>query len=276
MNTIAKISTCLLFLMIVFSPLVTPAQICTFPGAECCGEGITNFQLDGTPAINRTSTVTENAGFTNTGVTTTVVRGQTYNYSITFPVEGNIVNCNTYNVKIYIDYNQNNLLTDTLEEAVSLSDVQTGTHTGSFTIPDSAMTGAAYMRVMMKMSVASLSGGTCGHSALTPCDVPADPVGFHGEVENYTLDITTPVGFEKLKANSAFTIYPNPASDVINIENTPSNLTPEYQIMNSFGQVCKRGILEESKIATTGLHSGLYFICLEIGEEIVWSKFIRE
>ncbi|HLG35095.1 MAG TPA: GEVED domain-containing protein, partial [Bacteroidia bacterium] len=157
-----KITKLLLALMFITSMHETHAQVCTFPGAECCGEGITNFQLNGTPAINRTSTVNENGGFTNTGLTTTVVSGQTYNFSVTFPLENNIVNCNTYNFKIYIDYNQNNLLTDAGEEAVSLANVETGTQTGSFTIPTTALIGNAYMRVMMKMAFASLSGGSCG------------------------------------------------------------------------------------------------------------------
>src|SRR6188474_787222 len=105
-----KITT-LLALMLAASLLETQAQVCVFAGEECCGEGITNFQLNGTPAINRTSTVNENAGFTNTGVSSAVVAGQTYNYSVTLPLEANIVNCNTFNFKIYIDYNHDNSLT---------------------------------------------------------------------------------------------------------------------------------------------------------------------
>ena len=207
-----KITKLLLALMFITSMHETHAQVCTFPGAECCGEGITNFQLNGTPAINRTSTVNENGGFTNTGLTTTVVSGQTYNFSVTFPLENNIVNCNTYNFKIYIDYNQNNLLTDAGEEAVSLANVETGTQTGSFTIPTTALIGNAYMRVMMKMAFASLSGGSCGHSAVTPCNIPADPIGFHGEVENYTLNITSTVGMVNHAEAPLFSVYPNPAS----------------------------------------------------------------
>src|SRR5436853_4779708 len=164
-----KITT-LLALILAASLHQAQAQVCVFTGEECCGEGITNFQLNGIPAINRTSTVNENGGFTNTGISTAVVAGQTYNYSVTFPLEQPIVDCNTYNFKIYIDYNHDNSLTDPGEEAVSLSNIVTGTHTGSFTIPATASTGNTYMRVMMKMAANSLSGGICGHSPITPCN----------------------------------------------------------------------------------------------------------
>ena len=204
-------------LMLVASVLELQAQVCTFAGQECCGEGITNFQLNGTPAINRTSTVNENAGFTNTGVTAAVAAGQTYNFSVTFPLEGNIVNCNTYNFKIYIDYNHNNLLTDVGEEAASLADVPNGTHTGSFTVPSSALSGNTYMRVMMKMAATSLTGGFCGHTAITPCNVPADGIGFHGEVENYTLNITSTAGIPSYADGPQFFISPFPVNDMVNV-----------------------------------------------------------
>ena len=194
------------------------AQVCTFTAQECCGEGITHFQLNGTPAINRTSTVTENGGFTNTGLSTTVVAGMTYAYSVTFPVENNVVNCNTYNFRIYVDYNHNDLLTDPGELVDSLDNVPNGTYFGSFTIPVSALSGDAYMRVMMKMAASSLSGGLCGHTPVTPCNSPADPVGFHGEVENYTLKIIPATGLSESQWHSPILISPNPASDRLKVE----------------------------------------------------------
>jgi len=208
-----KITNLLLSLMIILSLSKAHAQVCTFAGGECCGEGITNFQLNGTPAINRSSTVNENGGFTNTGLTSAVVLGQSYNFSVAFPLEGNIVNCNTYNFKIYIDYNHNDLLSDAGEEVVFLANVPNGTHTGSFTIPTTALVGNTYMRVMMKMAATSLSGGSCGHTPITPCNIPPDGIGFHGEVENYTLDITSSTGIaNNSEAAVPFTVYPNPAS----------------------------------------------------------------
>ncbi|GDX53508.1 hypothetical protein LBMAG27_25550 [Bacteroidota bacterium] len=244
----------------------TKAQICTFAGEECCGEGITNFQLNGTPAINRTSTVNENGGFTNTAVTATVIKGQAYNYSVTFPIEDNIVNCNTFNFKIYIDYNQNDLLTDAGEEVASLSSVANGTYTGTFTIPTSAATGNAYMRVMMKMASTSLSGGFCGHTDITPCNIPADPVGFHGEVENYTLNITGASGLTNITSGvNDFQVYPNPANDDIIIDLPPLCMNCQLEISNTLGQVLYSEFTDQKSktINLQFLKQGVYFVTLK-------------
>lgn len=268
----------------------TNAQsVCTFAGGECCGEGITNFQLNGTPAINRTSTVNENAGFTNTGITTTVAKGQTYNMSITFPLENNIVNCNTYNVKIYVDYNQNGLLTDAGEDAVSLSNVLTGTHTASFMIPTSALTGNAYMRVMMKMAQTSLTSppGNCGHSLLTPCNVPADPIGFHGEVENYTLNITGGNGIsENVFSSVATTIFPNPFSTNTAISYTlTSPSLVSLEVYNILGEKVTTLINSEMQSAgdheynldneNNSLEEGIYFVKFSVGDKTGTQKLIK-
>jgi len=270
-----KITTFLLSLMIIVSLHKTHAQICTFAGGECCGEGITNFQLNGTPAINRSSTVNENGGFTNTGITTAVVIGQAYNYSITFPLENNIVNCNTYNLKIYVDYNHNDLLTDAGEEVVSLSDVPNGTHTGSFTIPAATLTGNAYMRVMMKMAATSSSGGNCGHTAITPCNLPADPVGFHGEVENYTLNITASTGIENLEKQNGVTIYPNPFSSETILKTNVNLNNATLTVYNSFGQTVKqiKNINGQTvTLSRDNLASGMYFIRLTQDNQVIATK----
>lgn len=242
----------------------TQAQVCTFAGAECCGEGITNFQLNGTPAINRTSTVNENSGFTNTGDTTTLVMGQSYNVSVTFPLETvGIVDCNTYNFKIFIDYNSDDELTDSGEEVVFLADKQTGTHTASFIVPTTATVGNTYMRVMMKMSATSLSGGFCGHSPITACNNPADPVGFHGEVENYTVNIQAPAtGMESVSNFSLFSIFPNPFSEQTEITfYNPSSIPCTFVLYDILGNTIKSFPISGNKaiLQRGNISAGIYF-----------------
>ena len=284
-----KTSTKLSFICLLGLSIQLPAQaqsVCTVPVQVCCGVGITNFQLNGTPAINRTSTVSENGGFTNTGVTTAVAKGQTYTMSITFPLEANVVNCNTYNVKVYVDFNQNGLLTDPGEEVVSLSNKQTGTHTASFTIPSTATTGNAYMRVMMKMAAASLSGGYCGHTLLTPCNIPADPGNFHGEVENYTLTIGATGINESNPSLIAANIFPNPFSTNTSISYT---LTEKSQVSvgvyNVLGEKVTTLINNEMQGAgdykynlgneNNLLEEGIYFVKFIVGDKIGTQKLIK-
>lgn len=265
--------------MIILSLHTTQAQVCTFAGAECCGEGITNFQLNGSPAINRTSTVNENFGFTNTGLTTTVTKGQTYNFSVTFPVENNVVNCNTYNFKIYVDYNQNNVLSDAGEEVAFLTNVATGTRTGSFTIPTTALVGNAYMRVMMKMAATSLSGGFCGHSALTPCNIPADPIGFHGEVENYTLKIMGGSGIENNSGAKVLDIFPNPSNGKFTLQLPESIYNGTIDIYSVLGEKIFNQPLSVSgkeEINLTNISPGIYFLMVYDGEKYYRRKISIE
>ena len=273
----------LLFVIVGFNVFAqTP---CTFAGAECCGEGITNFQLTGgTASINRSSSVNENGGFTTTGVTTTVEKGQTYNYSITFPLEGPAVSCNTYNAKIYIDFNHNGILTDTGEEVVSLSNKANGTHTGIFMIPSSAMTGNAYMRVMMKMAATSLSGGFCGHSAITACNNPPDLIAFHGEVENYTLNITGTSGINELDENLLLlNAFPNPFSGSTVISYTLNDKMPVVlEVYNILGErtdvlVNETQTMGEYKFNFQSKTSanGVYFIKFSAGNKVYTQKLVE-
>jgi hypothetical protein len=73
------------------------------------------------------------------------------------------------------------------------------------------------MRVMMKMAATSLSGGFCGHAPITPCNNPPDGIGFHGEVENYTLNITSSVGVAEQNVVRGFLVYPNPVSTNVSV-----------------------------------------------------------
>jgi hypothetical protein len=260
------------------------AQVCTFAGQECCGEGITNFKLNGTPAIDRTSTVTENRGFTNTQVATTVMKGQTYNYSVTFPLEANIVNCNTYNFRIFVDFNGNNSLTDAGEEVVTLNNVPNGTHTGSFKIPETASTGSAYMRVMMKMANRSLTGGICGHSPITACNIPADPTGFHGEVENYTLNINVATStVDKSEPITALRAYPHPFSSVLTLE---THLTDAQNMQISVFDVVGKMVkvmfvsnviigLNKLDIDLSELKSGFYLCKIDAGNHSQMVKLLK-
>jgi GEVED domain len=65
-------------------------------------------------------------------------------------------------------------------------------YTGQITVPNAAMTGPTRMRVTAKMC----SHG--GHTLPTPCDLPPDPFGYHGELEDYTADIVDAVGIPEI------------------------------------------------------------------------------
>ncbi|MBP6575136.1 MAG: hypothetical protein KA230_11835 [Flavobacteriales bacterium] len=81
---------------------------------------------------------------------------------------------------------------DVGETLLSVDHLAGPVYTGQITIPNTAMTGPTRMRVTAKMC----SHG--GHTLPSPCDLPADPFGYHGELEDYTADIVDAVGIPEI------------------------------------------------------------------------------
>ena len=73
--------------------------------------------------------------------------------------------------------------------------------------------------------------------------------------------------------NVRFSIYPNPAHDVINIESNSKRY--EYQLMNNLGQVVMKGDLSgENAISVENVDNGVYFLKLIADGEVSINKII--
>ena len=182
------------------------AQWCTPTGAAAYSSnmpGITNVTLN---TINRTSTAIENSAnnYTNTGQSTTLSKGTQYTISITHTRDAVVFPNVQNNIRVWIDYNQDGQLDDPGETVVSL-DLQTfGTTTANFTVPLTALSGNTRMRVTAKMSAQG------GHTFPTPCNIPADPGGYHGELEDYNLTITGSSAVEEFNVINSLSLFPSP------------------------------------------------------------------
>ncbi|MEO8067226.1 MAG: GEVED domain-containing protein [Flavobacteriales bacterium] len=147
--------------------------------------------------IDRTSTDIENYpynSYVNTGLTTVLEQGATYPLSIGFTIDNTI--SPHMNLRVWVDLNHDGQLDDVGETLLSVDHLAGPVYTGQITIPPSAMTGPTRMRVTAKMC----SHG--GHTLPTPCDLPPDPFGYHGELEDYTVDIIDAVGIAELELTS--------------------------------------------------------------------------
>jgi len=152
--------------------------------------GITHFACN---TIDRTSTDIENYpnnSYVSTGLTTELEKGATYAVTIGFTID-NIISPHM-NLRIWIDMNHDGQLDDVGETLLSVDHLAGPVYTGQITIPNTAMTGPTRMRVTAKMC----SHG--GHTLPSPCDLPADPFGYHGELEDYTADIVDAVGIPEI------------------------------------------------------------------------------
>ena len=153
--------------------------------------GVTHVMCN---TIDRTSTDIENFpnnSYVNTGLTTVLEKGGTYPVTIGFTIDNTI--SPHMNLRIWVDLNHDGQLDDVGETLLSVDHLGGPVYTGQITVPTGSMTGTTRMRVTAKMC----SHG--GHTLPTPCDLPADPFGYHGELEDYTVDIIDAVGVQEVE-----------------------------------------------------------------------------
>jgi len=228
--------------------------------------GITHVVIG---TIDRTSADLENYpynSYVNTGLTTDLISGNTYTISITHTIDGSI--CPDMNIRVWVDYNLDYSFDDAGETVISTDHHAPGTYTGTFTVPLTAALGTTRMRVTAKMSSAG------GHTLPTPCDFPADPFGYHGEMEDYTVNIisATPVT-GLLNAHANLTIFPSVIADHATISFWhKANATASVQLFNITGDIlwstsiqpsiAGKQEIELSQESLAKLSPGIYFLRL--------------
>jgi hypothetical protein len=201
-------------LILIFRPGFSAAQDWCIPTiTETFNQGISGVSLNGTPPIERVSGRTE--GYVNTGLSTTLARGQSYTVTL---IQGFGVFCSAGNLRVWIDFNRDYDFNDSGELVLSLNQQSsTGPFNASFTVPSDAFLGTARMRVTSKMME------SCGHTPPTPCNVPPDPIGYHGEMEDFDIIITNVTGITNITFSvpdkfGLYQNYPNPFNPVTEIK----------------------------------------------------------
>lgn len=144
---------------------------CTSTGGNV-PDGITGVQFN---TINNIGT-TVNTSYSNfTAISTTVLKGISYNLNVYLNTAGNFTHYQT----VWIDWNGNGVFTDAGESynlgtAVNVTNGLSSLCPLSITVPMGAITGQTRMRIQCKYN--SVTGNSCA-------------TGFDGEVEDYTLNI---------------------------------------------------------------------------------------
>jgi hypothetical protein len=125
---------------------------------------------------------------------------------------------------------------------------------GSFTVPTTAYTdGNVIMRVMMAYNKQPTNGCVSQQ---------------YGEVEDYPVRILDQAlsTHDVTKDNATINIFPNPASDVLNITNVSSKAA--FIITNMAGQKVMSGQITDNKISVSRLSTGAYIISIEDKEQL--------
>jgi len=191
--------------------------------------GITEVKLN---TIDRVSPDLEspNSNYELTDQSTTLTRGQSYTIFITHTIDAYI--CPDMNLRVWIDLNINGDLDDNGETVISMDHHAAGIYSGTFTVPLTASLGETRMRVTAKMS------NLGGHTIPTPCNIPPDPIGYHGEVEDYSVIIAANTGIFDIKNDDYFmSIYPNPSTEIAQLTySLNQNQHVKGELYNALGQ----------------------------------------
>ena len=170
---------------------------------------------------------------------------------------------------IWIDFNQDGVFDDS-EKVVSGSSSSADNLSSDIVVPSTASLGTTRMRVSMKYNAAQTSCETFSY----------------GEVEDYTVNIvdnsfratfaTTTTSTETLgnEASFVFKAYPNPVTDFFQVNIKKESAS--YKIINTIGQLVKKGELLNGNINVSDLDAGIYLLDVNDGQKSFKSKLIKK
>lgn len=273
----------LLMILLCSGVLNVNAQYCMLPGRTIYSAnqpGITSFKLN---TIERTSGNVEKSltepSLVETGDTTELALGKTYTITMKHSKDAVIFPNARNNIRVWLDYNQDMDFTGTDETIVS-SDYETaGTFTATFTVPMTAKLGYTRLRATAKMS------DDAGHTIPTPCDMPQDPIDYHGEMEDYTINIVQfPTSVNELNNTKTISISPNPTNGIVRINfSNKTNNPVTISLVDITGKLIATPIKEQHQSADVYMldindyvsNNGIYFLKVLSGEEQLFEKLIK-
>lgn len=168
---------------------------------------------------------------------------------------------NIVNVTAWIDFNANGVF-EASERVMTQSANSSTPVVSSFAVPSLAaitQCGVA-MRVMVSQTQPSDACGTFTY----------------GEVEDYGVNLTnTSLSVSENVKSNELNMYPNPASDILNIDGLSSG-NASYEIYTATGQKAAEGKVSGNTITISRLTKGVYFLQLKDKDHTTRLKFIKK
>ena len=241
-----------------------PTAYCASKGTSVAYEYIKLVQLGN---INRASGA-DGGYYNGTALSTSVAAGssQTITYQTGFTGSGY-----AEYFRIYADWNQNGTF-DSGETLVSSTNtaVVTTTRSATFTVPATAKSGNTRLRVVMSDNSGT---GACGSYS-------------YGETEDYTITVTGGTRTSSTARTSnpnaladQYTIYPNPATQVLNIAR-PANADPaadfSVRVYDLRGAEVRGLSLTDGQVDVSALRAGTYLLNVTDGTGTSHQRFVKE
>jgi len=234
---------------------------CTSGGNDYSYEWIDYVALGG---IDNMSTGTSYSDFTSMTANVALGSSQTIYFSCGF-------NSSSYTEywHVWIDWDHSGTF-DSDELMVDGSSSSSDNLSSTFTVPSDAVIGTTRMRVTMKYNATA-----------TACETFA-----YGEVEDYTVNVTTArnnyrteldgvaIGYEE---PTSVNVYPNPAENHINVAVSNGIRVGKISIYTITGNLIKTIDMEgsEKEIQIADIPVGIYFISVEDERESLVTRFIK-
>jgi hypothetical protein len=252
------------------NPCSSSTGPCTASVSGVCDEYIQNVLLN---TINSTTACTSGGYASYTNSTTSLAKGIQYTITVTPAIGANIGYAYADDeIAVWIDYNNDFIFSPSERISYVLVTATTGNiFPFTFTVPTSAITGSVRMRVRISYSGTGANGGA-----------PIDPCGIasYGETEDYTVNITTS-GASLLENDlSAITIYPNPSSDILNIDLSSANEeVKSISIVDITGKLIQTiDVLENANISlnVSSLASGFYHLMISSASNSIVRQVVKK
>ncbi|HNS18347.1 MAG TPA: GEVED domain-containing protein [Bacteroidales bacterium] len=162
--------------------------------------------------------------------------------------------------RIWIDFNADGDFDDSGEQVFAANNKK-GNATGTITMPATA-SGQTRLRVTEK------TGGSP-----TSCEVFTN-----GEVEDYTMSFASGPVSATMQNKLMLELYPNPASDMLNIVLSGHGEKVNIKVTNAFGQVIDdfNVTTDRTSLNLNSYLKGIYYIGADDGSQTTLKKFIRE
>jgi acyl-CoA thioesterase-1 len=117
------------------------------------------------------------------------------------------------------------------------------------------------------------SGNTIVFVASTESDTKIE-VSSEGVTAESRFIVSNRTSVNDTDLNNTFSLYPNPVNDVLYFTNSQKKPFT-YQLINSAGEIVKKGIVAENKIGMGSISSGVYFLEITVDNQTMVKKLIK-
>ncbi|MFC7348029.1 reprolysin-like metallopeptidase [Chryseobacterium zhengzhouense] len=223
--------------------------------------------------VNNTTTGSTYSDFTANPALQPTLSPNSTNNAISTTINVVSSNAATNAMAIWIDFNKNGVF-EASERVLNMpvTTLPTGPTTvnGVFSVPSTAITNSTLRMRVVTVLINPTAIGLSIPDSFACGNFP------NGEVEDYNVIVTSNLSTgESAVKNNGIQIYPNPATDFLNVTKVSDKAT--YKIYSSAGQLVSNGNIVSGKINVSSLIKGAYVIFVEDkGREAFTSKFIKK